>query len=193
MKIGIVGLNFDELMILIKEINVQAIYVTDTYPQNFSGKLVKEIKLFYPRVNDEECIRCASCFASCIDRALVWTPHGGPRAIPQLCSGCKACYYACKGVTSAIKEDVQRGGLLYNQGNVYVLVSDYQKMSTAFAKVISNFDNVVFSVPLDKGNLASHADKAFCARQCNWLSYPVLSLNELKRVIRKEFGNREYF
>ncbi len=180
MKIGVVGLEFENLKEIAEEFGFDALYVDERPPKGFSGELVKEIKLFYPRVNDEECIRCASCFAACIDRALVWTPHGGPRAIPQLCSGCKACYYACKGVTGAIKEDVQTGGTLYRSGRIYVLISDYQKMSVVFKKVIEDFDNVLFSVPPDKGNLAAHADEAFCLNNCRWLKFPSITLEELK-------------
>ncbi len=187
MKIGVVGLDFENLKELAEDFELQVLYVDERLPRSFSGEPIEEIKLFYPRVNDEECIRCASCFAACVDRALVWTPHGGPRAIPQLCSGCKACYYACKDVTGAIKEDVQTGGILYRNERVYVLVSDYQKMSATFKKVIESFEDIIFSVPPDKGNLAAHGDEAFCLKDCQWLQFPSITLEDLKARLSGEF------
>ncbi len=187
MKVGVAGLNFKDLLSLGNDLGTNVLYVTEEKPKDFRATEAREIKVFYPRVVDEECIRCASCFAACLDRALVWTPHGGPRAIPQLCSGCKACFYACQGVTGAIKEDLQDGGTLYRSENVYVLVTTYQKMSTVFNMVIKDFDDVIFSVPADKANLLEHADKAYCLGRCEWLPYPPTSLNELKMSIKSVF------
>ncbi len=53
------------------------------------------IKLFLPFINTSKCTKCGVCAKVC-DTGAILLPSGAyPIIFPRLCSGCKACYYAC--------------------------------------------------------------------------------------------------
>ncbi len=55
----------------------------------------EEARAFLPFINTEKCTRCGVCARVCDTGALLMPTKGFPIIFPRLCSGCKACYYAC--------------------------------------------------------------------------------------------------
>lgn len=55
----------------------------------------EDIKLFLPFINYRKCTICGVCTRICSSGALFMPPKSPPIVFPRLCSGCKACFYAC--------------------------------------------------------------------------------------------------
>jgi len=59
----------------------------------------------------DKCIRCGVCSRVCSESAIIISKAGFPFIIPKLCSGCRACKYACP--TKAIVEGSKLVGRTY--------------------------------------------------------------------------------
>ncbi len=70
-----------------------------------------EIKSFRPIINHDKCVKCNLCVDNCPEHALMGLPGRIPKLIPELCNGCKACYYVCP--VNAIEEDYSVAGEIY--------------------------------------------------------------------------------
>jgi MinD superfamily P-loop ATPase len=55
----------------------------------------KEIEIYFPKIDYSKCTSCGACVKVCDTGAIVMGPGKPPFVFPRLCSGCKACYYAC--------------------------------------------------------------------------------------------------
>lgn len=53
------------------------------------------IQIFFPRIIYEKCTICGACAKVCDTGAIIMGPGRPPIVMPRLCSGCKACMYAC--------------------------------------------------------------------------------------------------
>ena len=53
------------------------------------------IRIFFPRIIYEKCTSCGACAKVCDTGAIIMGPGRPPIVMPRLCSGCKACMYAC--------------------------------------------------------------------------------------------------
>jgi len=75
------------------------------------------IKIMYPYIKYEGCIKCGVCGKVCDTGALLISKEGLPLLLPRLCSGCRACYLACP--TKTILEGERVVGYLY-ENNVSI-------------------------------------------------------------------------
>ena len=55
----------------------------------------EDIKIFLPFIDYKKCTLCGICAKICDTGAIFMPPKNPPIVFPRLCSGCKACYYAC--------------------------------------------------------------------------------------------------
>jgi len=55
----------------------------------------EEIEIYFPKIDYSKCTSCGACAKVCDTGAIVMGPGKPPFVFPRLCSGCKACYYAC--------------------------------------------------------------------------------------------------
>lgn len=53
------------------------------------------VKIMFPFIRYEKCIRCRACVNVCDTGAMLASKEGLPYVIPRLCSGCKSCLFAC--------------------------------------------------------------------------------------------------
>ncbi len=53
------------------------------------------VEIFLPFIDYRKCTLCGVCAKVCDTGAILMPPKGLPVVFPRLCSGCKACYYAC--------------------------------------------------------------------------------------------------
>ncbi len=53
------------------------------------------VKIMLPFIDYSKCTRCGVCAKVCDTGAIILTREKAPFIIPRLCSGCRACYYAC--------------------------------------------------------------------------------------------------
>ncbi len=53
------------------------------------------VKIMLPFIDYSKCTRCGVCAKVCDTGAIILTQEKAPFIIPRLCSGCRACYYAC--------------------------------------------------------------------------------------------------
>ena len=53
------------------------------------------IAIFFPVIDYGKCTACGACAKACDTGAIVMAKGRPPMVMPRLCSGCKACYYAC--------------------------------------------------------------------------------------------------
>lgn len=56
---------------------------------------MEDIDIFFPKIIYEKCTACGACVKVCDTGAMIMAPGKPPFVFPRLCSGCKACYYAC--------------------------------------------------------------------------------------------------
>ncbi len=54
-----------------------------------------DIDIFFPKINYDKCTSCGACVKVCDTGAIIMAQGRPPFVFPRLCSGCKACYYAC--------------------------------------------------------------------------------------------------
>ena len=59
------------------------------------------VPIFFPRIDYSKCTLCGACAKVCDTGAIIMSRGKPPIVLPRLCSGCKACMYAC--VYDAIK------------------------------------------------------------------------------------------
>ncbi len=69
------------------------------------------IKIFFPRIDYSKCTICGACAKVCDTGAIIMSKNRPPIVMPRLCSGCKACMYAC--VYDAIKPGARIIGFMY--------------------------------------------------------------------------------
>ncbi|RLF01297.1 MAG: cobalamin biosynthesis protein CobQ [Thermoprotei archaeon] len=69
------------------------------------------IKLMYPHIIYDNCIKCGACGRVCDTGAMIISREGLPLLLPRLCSGCRACYLVCP--TEAILEGERVVGYTY--------------------------------------------------------------------------------
>ncbi len=55
----------------------------------------EEVVLFLPFIDYGKCTLCGVCGKVCDTGAILVPPKGFPVVFPRLCSGCRACLYAC--------------------------------------------------------------------------------------------------
>ncbi len=55
----------------------------------------RDVVLFLPFINYRKCTACGVCGRVCDTGAILVPPRGFPVVFPRLCSGCRACFYAC--------------------------------------------------------------------------------------------------
>jgi MinD superfamily P-loop ATPase len=85
------------------------------------------IAIFFPIIDYGKCTACGACAKVCDTGAIVMAKGRPPMVMPRLCSGCKACYYACP--YKAISPDGRRVvGYSYRTvvekwGNPFILVT----------------------------------------------------------------------
>lgn len=65
-----------------------------------------EITSYFPKIDYSRCTSCGACAKVCDTGAIIMAPGRPPFIFPRLCSGCKACYYACP--YKAISKDSKR-------------------------------------------------------------------------------------
>ncbi len=53
------------------------------------------IRIMLPFIDYSKCTRCGVCARVCDTGAIILSKDGLPFVMPRLCSGCRACYYAC--------------------------------------------------------------------------------------------------
>jgi MinD superfamily P-loop ATPase len=53
------------------------------------------IKVFFPLIDYSKCTLCGACAKVCDTGAIIMSKGKPPIVMPRLCSGCKACMYAC--------------------------------------------------------------------------------------------------
>ena len=53
------------------------------------------IKIFFPIIEYSKCTLCGACAKVCDTGAIIMSKGKPPIVMPRLCSGCKACIYAC--------------------------------------------------------------------------------------------------
>ncbi len=53
------------------------------------------VKIMFPFINYNKCIRCRACVNVCDTGAMLSSREGLPYVIPRLCSGCKSCLFVC--------------------------------------------------------------------------------------------------
>ena len=53
------------------------------------------IKIFFPVLDYSKCTLCGACAKVCDTGAIIMSKGKPPIVMPRLCSGCKACIYAC--------------------------------------------------------------------------------------------------
>ena len=78
---------------------------------NTKLKEEKPVNIMLPFIEYSKCIKCGVCGKVCDTGAMLITPQGLPYIIPRLCSGCRACYFACP--TKAILEGKRTIGYTY--------------------------------------------------------------------------------
>ncbi len=71
----------------------------------------EKIAIFYPRIDYSKCTLCGACAKVCDTGAIIMSKNRPPIVMPRLCSGCKACMYAC--VYDAIKPGARVIGYMY--------------------------------------------------------------------------------
>jgi len=83
-----------------------------------------EIDIFKPIINTNKCIKCGTCAALCEERAIVYVKGNFPILFEELCSGCKACYFACPA--RAIEEGRKNIGRIYmsNLSNLEIITGE---------------------------------------------------------------------
>jgi MinD superfamily P-loop ATPase len=54
-----------------------------------------DIEVYFPKIDYSKCTSCGACAKICDTGAIVMGPGRPPFVFPRLCSGCRACYYAC--------------------------------------------------------------------------------------------------
>lgn len=69
------------------------------------------IKIFFPMIDYGKCTLCGACAKVCDTGAIIMSKGKPPIVMPRLCSGCKACMYAC--VYDAIKPGERVIGYTY--------------------------------------------------------------------------------
>jgi len=69
------------------------------------------IKLMYPHISYDKCIKCGACGRVCDTGAIIISKEGLPLLLPRFCSGCRACSLACP--TKAILEGERVVGYSY--------------------------------------------------------------------------------
>ena len=69
------------------------------------------IKIFFPLIDYSKCTVCGACAKVCDTGAIIMSKGKPPIVMPRLCSGCKACMYAC--VYDAIKPGERVIGYTY--------------------------------------------------------------------------------
>ena len=55
----------------------------------------EDIDIYFPKIDYSKCTSCGACVKVCDTGAIIMGPSRPPFVFPRLCSGCKACYYAC--------------------------------------------------------------------------------------------------
>ncbi|MCE4614196.1 MAG: P-loop NTPase [Desulfurococcales archaeon] len=58
-------------------------------------ELEEPIKVFFPMIDYSKCTICGACARVCDTGAIIMSKGKPPMVMPRLCSGCKACMYAC--------------------------------------------------------------------------------------------------
>ncbi len=86
----------------------------------------EDIDIYFPKIDYSKCTNCGACAKVCDTGAIIMAPGRPPFVFPRLCSGCKACYYACP--YDAISKDSKRVlGYIYetrvNRGGGFTLVT----------------------------------------------------------------------
>ena len=71
----------------------------------------EDVHVMIPFFNYEKCTKCGICADICDNGAIMMTFEKLPMLIPSLCSGCKACMYACRD--KAIAEGRRLVGYTY--------------------------------------------------------------------------------
>jgi len=70
------------------------------------------VTIMLPRIDYSRCIKCGVCGEVCDTGAIVAPKGRLPFVIPRLCSGCRACYFACP--VKAISEGLRVIGHTYH-------------------------------------------------------------------------------
>jgi len=83
-----------------------------------------EINIFKPIINTNKCIKCGTCAALCGERAIIYVKGNFPILFEELCSGCKACYFACPA--KAIEDGRRSIGRIYmsNLSNLEIITGE---------------------------------------------------------------------
>ncbi len=63
---------------------------------NADTRVAKRVSVMIPYIVYGRCDACGDCVRVCDTGALTAVRGGKPFLIPRLCSGCSACYYACR-------------------------------------------------------------------------------------------------
>ncbi len=69
------------------------------------------VPIFFPRIDYSKCTLCGACAKVCDTGAIIMSKNRPPIVMPRLCSGCKACLYAC--VYDAIKPGARIIGFMH--------------------------------------------------------------------------------
>lgn len=78
---------------------------------NAKLKNKEAIESFLPKINPEKCKKCGKCVKTCMENALFQLKDNIPQLFDKICSGCKACEYACP--VGAIESDSKVLGWTY--------------------------------------------------------------------------------
>jgi len=91
---GLARLIGSKLKIILADLDVEA--PNDHYILG-EGRLAskEDIEIYFPKIDYSKCTGCGACAKVCDTGAIVIAPGKPPFVFPRLCSGCKACYYAC--------------------------------------------------------------------------------------------------